>query len=434
MALIRIEGARVINPSTETDEYLDILLEDGIIKAVEKPGSFGKVQKGEILIKAKGMWVMPGLVDMHVHLREPGEEYKEDIATGLKAAARAGLRAVCCMPNTNPPNDTRAITEMILRRAKAVGGTTLYPVGAITVAREGKIPTEMGELLDAGAVAFSDDGRTVAEPSVMRRAMEYALSFDALIIEHPEEPSLTRGGVSHEGRVGTMIGLGGMPAEAEEIIVSRDIILARLTGARVHFAHISTKGAVELIKKAKDDGIKITAEVTPHHLLLNDTATIDYDTNTKVNPPLRSEEHRATLMEAIKDGIIDVIASDHAPHSMLEKEGDFISSSFGISGIETIVPLIVDLVNKGWLSPVDMARVMSLNPHKILKIEGGEIKPGSPAYITIIDPEAEHEINPDNFISKGKNTPFAGWKLRGKAVLTINEGKIISDENSLCRS
>jgi dihydroorotase len=369
---------------------------------------------------------MPGLVDMHVHLREPGEEYKEDLSTGLKAAASGGFPAVCCMPNTKPPNDARPITEMLTRRAREIDASRLHPIGAITRGRAGLEPTEMGDLIEAGAVAFSDDGQSVADAGVLRRAMEYAATFDALIIEHAEDASLTAGGVSHEGEVGLRAGLGGMPVEAEDVIVARDIILARLTGVRLHIAHVSSLRSVELIRRAKDEGLPVTAEVTPHHLLLTDEATGQYDTHTKVNPPLRPEEHRAALLDGLREGVIDAVASDHAPHSVLEKEGDYGSAAFGISGLDTTVPLMLRLVEKKHLSPMDMARALSARPCGILRLAGGRIEAGAPADLTIINPDSAFRIKPAAFLSRGRNTPFAGWKVPGRAVMTIRDGRIIA--------
>ncbi|MFH1438802.1 MAG: dihydroorotase [Pseudomonadota bacterium] len=423
--IIKIEGGRIFDPATGKNGSFDIRMEGNLITAVDKPGSFGKPGSHEQIIDAKAMWIMPGLVDMHVHLREPGEEYKEDLQSGLGAAAAGGFAAVCCMPNTKPANDNRAITQMLIRRAREIGRSNLYPIAAITMGREGRTPVEMGDLLDAGAVAFSDDGSSVPCSAVMRRALEYASSFDALIIEHAQDADMTMGGVSHEGEVGTRAGLGGMPAEAEEIIVARDIILARMTGARLHIAHVSTPRSVELIRRAKDEGIRVTAEVTPHHLLLNDAVTADYDTNTKVNPPIRPEEYRLALINALKKGIIDVVASDHAPHSVLEKEGTFGAAAFGIGGLETTAALMLKLVDEGHLKPMDMAAALATNPCRILGLDGGKIAAGSVANITILNPEQPYTIDPSKFISKGKNTPFGGWKVPGRPHMTICEGKII---------
>jgi dihydroorotase len=422
---LRIEGARVIDPAAGRDGKLDLRLSGGKIEAVDRPGAFGKAREGEKIIAARGLWVMPGFVDMHVHLREPGEEYKEDIASGLRAAAAGGFPSVCCMPNTVPVNDTRAVTEMLLRRAAQVGAARLHPVAAITRGREGRELTEMGDLLDAGAVAFSDDGCSVRDAGMMRRAMDYAAGLDALIIEHAEDASLVAGGLSHEGEVGTRAGLGGMPAEAEELIVARDVILARLTGARLHIAHISSLRSVEIVRRAKDEGLPVTAEVTPHHLLLSDAATGDYDTRTKVNPPLRSEEHRRALLEAARDGVIDAVATDHAPHSVIEKEGDFASAAFGISGLETAAALMLRLVEEGQLKPAAVARLLAAGPSRVLRLPGGRIEPGAPADLTLLDPESPATIDPAAFVSKGRNTPFGGWKVPGRVAMTIREGVVI---------
>ena len=427
MKPMRIVNGRLLDPSRDLDGPHDVRIEDGRIAAVVPPGSLPGPAEGEQVVEAAGLWVLPGLVDMHVHLREPGEEYKEDLESGLGAAVRGGFTAVCPMPNTRPVNDTRAVTEMIVRKAERLGLARLHPVAAVTRGQEGTDLVEMGDLDDAGAVAFSDDGRCVCNANVMRRALEYARNFDSVIIQHAQDPDLTTHGLTHEGPVGTRLGMGGWPSAAEEAIVARDIVLARLTGGAYHVAHVSTAGTVELIRRAREEGLPVTAEVAPHHLLLTDEATDGYDTNTKVNPPLRPEQDRKALIEALASGVIDAVASDHAPHSLLEKEGDFQSASFGISGLETSVGLLLALVADGALAPLDMARAMSTAPARILGLEAGTLAAGATADITLVDPERPEKIDPGSFVSRGRNTPFAGREVPGGVAMTIVAGKNLFD-------
>jgi dihydroorotase len=427
MKPMRITGGRVLDPTRDLDGPHDIRVEDGRIAAVEPPGRLPDPVPGEEIIDAAGLWILPGLVDMHVHLREPGEEYKEDLESGLRAAVAGGFTAVCCMPNTRPPNDTRSVTEMLGRKAERIGLARLHPVAAVTRGLEGTDLVEMGDLVEAGAVAFSDDGRCVSNANVMRRALEYARNFDAVVIQHAQDPTLTSRALTHEGPVGTRLGMGGWPAAAEETIVARDIILSRLTGGAYHLAHVSTAGSIEMIRRARDEGLRVTAEVTPHHLLLTDEATTTYDTNTKVNPPLRSEKDRQALIEALAGGVIDAVASDHAPHSALEKEGDYMNAAFGISGLDTSLGLVLGLVKEGALKPIDLARAMSAAPARILGLESGTLARGAPADITLLDPERPHVIDPASFASKGRNTPFSGREAPGRAVMTLVAGKNVFD-------
>lgn len=427
MKLMRITGGRVLDPSNDLDGQYDIRVENGRIGAVAPSGKLPEPAEGEEIIDATGRWVMPGLVDMHVHLREPGEEYKEDLDSGLRAAAAGGFTAICCMPNTLPPNDTRAVTEMLRRKAERIGLARLHPIAAVTRGLEGTDLVEMGDMVDAGAVAFSDDGRCVHNANVMRRALEYARNFGVVVIQHAQEPEMTTKSLTHEGPVGTRLGMGGWPAAAEEIIVARDIILARLTGGTYHVAHVSTAGSVEMIRRAKQEGLKVTAEVTPHHLLLTDEATTTYDTNTKVNPPLRPESDRQAVLSALGEGVIDAVASDHAPHSALEKEGDFQNAAFGISGLDTSLSLMLGLVQQSALSPLGLARAMSTAPARILGLEGGTLSEGQVADITVVDPESPHAIDPSGFASRGRNTPFAGREVVGRAVMTLVAGRNIFD-------
>jgi dihydroorotase len=359
-----------------------------------------------------------------VHLREPGEEYKETLETGLGAALRGGFTRVCCMPNTIPVNDTRAVTEMLARKADRLRLARLHPIAAVTRGSQGEELTEMGDMVDAGAVAFSDDGRCVGDADTMRRALEYARSFSTVIVQHAQDAHLAGGGLTHEGPVGTRLGMGGWPAAAEEVVVSRDIILSRLTGGRYHVAHASTAGTVELVRRAKDEDLAVTAEATPHHLLLTDEATAGYDTNTKVNPPLRPEADRLALVEGLRDGTIDAVATDHAPHSLLEKEGDFHSAAFGISGLDCAVSLMLSLTAGGELSPMALIRAMSTGPARLLGLDAGTLAEGSVADVTVIDPDDPHEIDPRSFVSRGRNTPFAGRRVPGRPVTTIVDGVV----------
>ncbi len=427
METIRIVNGRVIDPASDRDGEFDLRLEAGRIAALAPPGRLPPGIPGEKVVDAKGLWVVPGLVDMHVHLREPGEEYKEDLSSGLLAAVRGGFTAVACMPNTIPPNDTRAVTEMLVRKAQRLDLARLHPIAAVTKGLEGKELTEMGDLSDAGAVAFSDDGRCVKNANVMRRALEYARSFGVAIVQHAEDRDLTTGGLTHEGPLGTRLGMGGWPSAAEEVVVARDIILARMTGGRYHVAHVSTAATVDLIRRARAEGLQVTAEVTPHHLLLTDEATAGYDPDTKVNPPLRPESDRAALVRALAEGVIDAVASDHAPHSLLEKEGDFRAAAFGISGIETSLPLLLGLVADRHLTPSGLVRAMSTNPARILGIPGGSLRKDGPADVTLVDPDRPHAVNPALFASRGRNTPFKGRKVAGRAVMTIVGGRIVHD-------
>lgn len=416
-----IKGGRVIDPSTGMVEEAHVLVEDGVITGVAPDIS----REGIPVIEARGLWVVPGLIDIHVHLRDPGYEYKETIETGLAAAAAGGFTQVCCMANTLPVNDTGAITFYMVEKAKKLKGPLLHPVGAITRGQKGEALAEMGDMVDQGAVAVSDDGNPVMNSEVMRRAMEYASHFGIPVVDHCEDKNLSAGGSIHEGEVSTRLGIKGIPAASEEVMVARDICLARLTGTRVHLQHLSSRGSVELVKLAKDLGLPVTCEVTPHHLALTHHAVESYDTNTKVNPPLRTEEDREALIEALAQGIIDCVASDHAPHSLKEKDVEYDLAAFGISGVETALAIVLKLVHEGRLTPLRAVEVMSTAPARIMGLEGGTLQAGRPAHITIIDPERGWKVDPEKMISKGKNTPFAGWELKGKAVITMVEGRIV---------
>jgi len=418
-----IAGGLVVDPALGLEEVRDLLVEDGRIVALEPPGAIPA--EGREVIDARGLVVAPGLIDMHVHLREPGEEYKETIETGTAAAARGGFTGVACMPNTRPVNDSSAVTRFILDQADRMGRARVYPVGAISQGSLGESLSEYGELKAAGCVAVSDDGRPVMHALLMRRALEYARTFDLLVISHAEDLELRGEGVMHEGKVSVRLGLKGIPAAAEEIMVYRDIRLARLAGARLHLAHVSTAGSVAIIREAKLAGFDITAETAPHYFTLTDEAVLGFDTNAKVNPPLRSEWDREAIMEGLADGTIDVIACDHAPHSVLEKDVEFAEAAFGLIGLETSVGLSLKLVHEGVLTMSQLIAKMSTNPATILRVLGGSLAPGSPADLTLIDPNREWTVDTATFASRSRNCPFQGWNLQGKAVMTIINENII---------
>jgi dihydroorotase len=414
-----IKGGRVIDPARGIDEVMDVLVEDVYIVKSGRNGS----NKGHDIIDAAGKLVVPGLIDMHCHLREPGYEYKEDIASGTAAAAAGGFTTVCCMPNTNPVNDSRSVTEFIITQAKAAGNCRVIPIGAITKGSAGAEISEMGDMAMAGCGAFSDDGKPVVSAEMMRRALEYAKTFGLTIISHCEDPTLSAGGVMNEGSVATRLGLRGIPDAAEEVMVARDIALARLTGGRLHIAHVSTEGSVKIIRQAKADGINVTAETCPHYFSLTEEGVIAYNTNCKVNPPLRTERDRDAIIEGLADGTLDVIATDHAPHAASEKEVEFDLAPFGISGLETALALSLKLVDLGRLSITELIVKLTVNPARALGLAIPSLAPGAPADITIIDTESAWTVEPDKLVSKGKNTAFAGMKLKGRAVEVIAGGR-----------
>lgn len=429
MKPLLITGGRVVDPERQFDGKADILIESGIIQTVEK--KIAPPEDGEI-IDAGGMVIMPGLIDMHVHLRDPGQEYKEDIFSGARAAAAGGFTAVAAMANTDPVCDNPALISHVLNRARQAV-IRIYPVGALTRAMQGEELAELGLMKQNGAVAFSDDGMPVTDGAIMRNALQYAKAIDALIIAHEEDCSLSRGGMMHEGTVSSLLGLPGVPVAAEEAMLARDLLLLRMTGGRMHVAHVSTAGSVELIRRAKAEGLAVTAEVTPHHLFLSDRAVKNsgYHTSTKVNPPLRSEHDRRALWVGLLDGTIDVIASDHAPHHPDDKDVEFDFAPWGIAGLETTLPLLLDELSSGRnskLTYLHLAEKISYNPALILGVEGGTLQPGRPADLTIIDPERSLTVKPETWYSKSENTPFAGRHLRGAPVYTLVNGKIVMKE------
>lgn len=408
---------------------MNILVEDGKVAAWLK-ASDGAPEGCEV-IDAGGLLVAPGFIDMHVHLREPGHEHKESIASGCAAAVAGGWTSVCPMPNTNPVNDNAAITRYMIEQAEKTGLANVFPIGAITKSSDGSELAEMGEMKAAGAVAVSDDGRPVPSAGIMRRAMQYAADFALPVIDHCEDKSLSTGGVMHEGKMSLLLGLKGLPALGEEIDVVRDILLARDTGAHVHIAHISTAGAVEAVRRAKNEGLSVTCEVAPHHFTLTDSAVEGYDTNTKMAPPLRSEEDRQAILAGLSDGTIDAIATDHAPHHADEKSLEYDRAPFGITGLETAVGLaFTELVHKGVIDLVRLVELCSTNPARILSLAGrGTLAPGSVADITILDPDRVWTFNLNDSRSKSKNSPFDGREFRGRAVTTIVNGRVVFNVN-----
>ncbi len=427
MLNLLLKHARVIDPEMKIDEVLDILILDGKIADI---GLSLPMKKSIDSLELRDKIVAPGFIDMHVHLREPGYEYKETIETGCAAAAAGGFTAVCCMPNTNPPIDNEGIVRFVKDRGrKALDGVVdVFPIAAVTKGREGKELSPMAELFEAGAVAFSDDGSPVSSAEVMRRALEYAAMFDVPIIQHAEEVSLTKGGVMNEGYVSTILGMPGMPAVAEELIVARDIGLLEFTGGRYHVAHLSTSRGAELIRDAKKRGVQVTCEVTPHHFTLTDEAVRGFDTNTKMNPPLRTQADVDSLLDGLRDGTIDVIASDHAPHSFDEKEVEYVNAPFGIVGLETALTLaITELVYKDVLSWDQLVMKFSTNPRRILRLPPAKIQRDAIANLTLIDPSVKWVVDSNKFKSKSRNSPFHGKHVRGKALGVINNGCFLTN-------
>jgi dihydroorotase len=421
-----IANGHLIDPASPENTGMNVLIDNGHVAAWIRPND--SQPEADEIFDASGLLVAPGFIDMHVHLREPGQEHKETIATGCAAAIAGGFTSVCPMPNTSPVNDNAAITRYMIEQAERAALSNIFPIGAITKLSDGVELAEMGEMKAAGAVAVSDDGRPVPNAGVMRRAMQYAKDFDLAVIDHCEDRSLSSGGVMHEGRVSLLLGLKGMPALAEEVDVVRDILLAKETGARLHIAHISTKGAVEAVRRAKNEGVNVTCEVAPHHFTLTDRSVEGYDTNTKMSPPLRSEEHLSAIIDGIHDGTIDAIASDHAPHHADEKALEYDRAPFGITGLETAVGLaFTELVHKGVANLVRLVEMFSTNPARILRLpDRGSLRPGSFADITILDPDRDWIFNVTGSSSKSRNNPFQGREFRGAAVATIVGGRIVN--------
>ena len=420
---IVLRGGRVLDPAHRVDRVSNVLLLEGSVAEI---GDRLTPPDDAIVLDCNGAIVAPGMIDVHCHLREPGREDVETIATGARAAAAGGFTAVCAMPNTEPVTDNQAAVGFIVRQAQRANGARVYPIGAISVGQRGEALAEFGEMVGAGAVAVSDDGRPVVSAHLMRTALEYARTFGIPVVDHCEEPTLARGGAMNEGIVSARLGLKGIPSEAEEIMVIRDILLARRTGGHVHIAHASTKGSVELIRWGKERGIRVTAEVCPHHISLTEEAVIGYDTNAKMNPPLRTAEDVAALQEAVRDGTIDVICTDHAPHHYDEKEREFADAPNGIVGLETALGVVLTtLVTSGILDYATLVERMATAPARIFGLPGGSLGKGAPADVTVIDPARRWIVDPSAFLSKGRNTPYAGRELQGAPRYTIVGGRLL---------
>lgn len=423
---ILLQNGRIIDPVNCIDTVGSILIEDGKITEISLTAPITPPENS-LIFDLSGKWICPGFVDMHVHLREPGEEYKETIKSGTRAAAHGGFTAVACMPNTTPVNDCEAVTTLILAKAKEAGYARVYPVGAISKGSKGEILAEFGEMKQAGVVAVSDDGHPVEDCQMMRRALEYSSNHDMLIISHPEERSLSRDGAMNESHLSTRMGLRGIPRVAEEIMIYRDIALAEYTSRPVHIAHISTREAVDLVRRAKAKGTQVTTETTPHYFTLTEEAVEGYNTFAKMSPPLRTADDILAIQEGLQDGTIDAIATDHAPHSTMEKNVEFDLAANGIIGLETSIPLTLELVRRDIISAEKMVQLLSVNPVHILKVDGGNISKGNRADLTIIDPDVIFTYTAESVISKSQNSPFLEREMQGKAVLTIVDGKVVYD-------
>ena len=418
-----LRGGRVFDPGAarSIDQSGDIRIAHGRIVEI------GRGLVGGRIIDVKDLWIVPGLIDLHVHLREPGQEYKEDIETGTRAAAAGGFTTICCMPNTKPVNDQRTVTELIVRRARELGAVRVRPIGAITQGLEGKTLADIGDMKEGGIVAISDDGRPVMNAGLLRRAFEYARTFDLPVVQHAEDLDLSEGGAMNEGAVATRIGIKGQPACAESAMVARDLEIVEWTGARYHVAHVSTARTVALIREAKRRGLPVTCEVTPHHLALTDEACGHYDTRAKVMPPLRTAADQEALLEGLADGTIDCIATDHAPHSPVEKDVEFECAAPGMLGLETALPIILDFVRMGSLDERRAIAALTGAPARAFGLAGGGLAVGAVADLCVIDPERPVTIAADELASKSKNTPFLGQTLAGRAVLTLVEGRVVFD-------
>ena len=418
---ILIEHGKVVRPGMPTT-VANVLIQHGIVAGIRRGI---KATSKCVVINAKGKLVCPGFIDLHSHLREPGFEYKETIATGSAAAVAGGFTTICCMPNTNPVNDNKTVTEFILEKARLAGLARVLPIGAITSRLDGDNLAVIGELASAGCVALSDDGHPVSSSLIMRRAMEYAKALGLTIVDHCEDRELTKDGVMHEGLVSTTLGLLGIPAAAEDVMVARDIALAEMTGCRLHLAHVSTAGAVRFVREAKARGVSVTAEACPHHFTLTDEAVGEFDTHAKVNPPLRAASDLQAIRDGLADGTIEVIATDHAPHALEEKELDFDHAPFGIAGLETALGLTLSLVDDGVLDLESAVATLTSNPAKAFGLDSGHLLEGGVADITIVDPNETWIVDPSTFRSKGRNTPFKGRKLKGRVVTTIVGGEVV---------
>jgi len=421
LSKVLIRGGRVLDPSVDHDAVADVLIEEGRIVEV---GPDLRAKRAEV-VDATAKWVAPGFVDLHVHLREPGQEYKEDLASGGRAAVAGGFTSICCMANTDPVNDDPSVTQYILDRAAKDSPARIYPIAAATRRLAGEVMTEMSALKDAGAVAFSDDGKTIMDAAVMRNVLEYSTLVDVPIVIHAEDCGLRADGVVNEGRMSTRLGLPGNPVEAEEIHIARDIRLARLTGARLHVAHVSSGGSVELIRQAKEEGLSVTAEVTPHHLSLTEEATGGFDTSTKMAPPLRTQNDVDSLRAALAEGVIDCVATDHAPHAVYEKDVEFTTAPCGVLGLETAFGVVHDLVRQGEISPLELMRRMSTAPARIFGLAGGSLQPGSAADVVLLDPERSWVYDPTEGFSKSRNSPWGGSELTGQVFATFVEGRLV---------
>lgn len=432
MKRIWIRYGHILDPDTGLDGVFDIVIAKGKIESIGDPGPDTKTEDCEV-VDARGKLVTPGLIDIHTHLREPGHEYKETIETGCRAAAHGGFTAICCMPNTSPVNDNQSVTDYIIKKAAKLGSVRVHPVGAISQGLEGKSLAEYGEMKAAGVVALTDDGNPVMDAQLMRRALEYAKGFDLPLISHCEDRNLTGRGVMNEGATATRLGLAGIPNASESVMVARDIALSELTQTPVHIAHVSTRDSVRLIREAKERGVPVTAETAPHYFSLTEEAVIGYNTHAKVHPPLRSSQDVKAIVEGLRDGTIDVIASDHAPHSSVEKDVEFDMAANGLIGLETSLPLSLALVHSGTLTLAQLISKMSTHPARILRINPRRLKPGDPADLTIIDPLKEFTVRSDRFQSKSRNTPFEGRRLKGKAIITMVKGKIVFHDGGLIK-
>jgi dihydroorotase len=424
---ILIKGGKVVDPGRFVGVG-DVLIDQGKVSAV---GPNLQAPAGSTMIEAKNRLVLPGFVDLHVHFREPGFEYKETIQSGSAAAVAGGFTTVCCMPNTNPVNDNQAVTEFILERSRIAGLANVWPVGAITKGSEGKELAEIGDLRRSGCVAISDDGRPVMNSLVMRRAMEYALAFDLTVVDHCEDLHLAEGGCMNEGLVSTELGLPGIPSAAEDVMVARNLSLSELTGARLHLAHISTAGSVRMVREAKARGIKVTAEACPHHFTLTEEVVRGYNTHAKMNPPLRTWDDVRAIKEGLRDGTIDVIATDHAPHATQEKQQDFTEAPFGIVGLETALSLTLGLVEEGVLSLEQAVEKLTSAPAAAFGLKKGTLAVGADADVTIVDQQAQWVVDPGKFRSKSRNTPFVGWKVKGRVLTTIVGGRVVFEAGPL---